>query len=90
MSTNEFSVYQFLPDDMYERVREFVSVEEAMDAFMHYTNNVATRMGITERVIITDGGDCVVAEWKKGKGYVFPPELAEVYKEISQKPGGIK
>jgi hypothetical protein len=25
------------------------------------------------RVIITDGGDCVTAEWLHGKGVVFPP-----------------
>jgi hypothetical protein len=29
-------------------------------------------MGITERVIITDGGDSTVFEWKKDEGVVFP------------------
>jgi len=84
MSTNEFSVYQFSTEDIgsiQERVREFVPVDEAMKAFMHYTNNVATKMGFTERVIITDGGDCIVAEWKKGEGYTFPPELVAAYKK---------
>ncbi len=78
--SNEFSVYQFLPDGIYERVREFVGADEAMKAFLHYTTNVATKMGFTERVIITDGGDCVVAEWKKGEGCTFPPELVRAYK----------
>ena len=73
MSDNEFSVYQFLKGDICERVRSFVSAEEAVNAAKHYTSNVAVKMGITKRVIITDGGDCVVFEWLKDKGVVFPP-----------------
>ena len=75
MSPNEFSVYQFLKGDITERVRDFVGLEDALKAFVHYTTCVAARMGITERVIITDGWDCIVAEWKKGEGITFPPEL---------------
>jgi hypothetical protein len=83
----EFSVWQWLgPEELQERVREFVSAEEAMNAFMHYTNNVAVKMGVTQRVIITDGGDFTAAEWKKGEGYTFPPELvAEAKKRGVQK-----
>lgn len=70
----QYSVVQFFAnqDGAYEYVRQYVGAKEAMDAFDHYTNNVATRMGMVERVIITDGGDNVVAEWEKGKGLVFP------------------
>jgi hypothetical protein len=71
---NEFSVCQFFEDDSYEYVRRFVSAEEAMKAFRHYTNNVATRLGVVKRVIITDGGDCIAAEWQLGKGITFPPQ----------------
>jgi len=67
MGRNEFSVYQWFPDGSYEKVREFVSAEEAVAAAKFYTNNVAAKMGITKRVIITDGGDCVAWEWKEGK-----------------------
>jgi hypothetical protein len=70
-SSNEFSVYQFFKDGSSERVRSFVSAEEAMGAFNHYTTNVASRMGITARVILTDGGDCIAMEWQHGKGIVF-------------------
>lgn len=73
MSDNEFSVYQFLEGDICERVRSFVSAEEAVKAAKHYTTNVAVKMGITKRVIITDGGDCITFEWLKDKGIVFPP-----------------
>lgn len=75
MSSGEFSVCQFFEDGSYERVREGVSAEEAVHAFGHYTTNVVARLGIiVERVIITDGGDCVNMEWIRGKGITFPPE----------------
>lgn len=71
---DEFSVYQFFVTGEYERVRSFVSAEEATRAFRHYTNNVATAVGIIEKVIITDGGDHTVAEWKKDEGITWPKE----------------
>jgi hypothetical protein len=70
---NEFSVYQFFKDNSYEKVRSFVSAEEAVTAFNHYTTNVASRIGITARVIVTDGGDSIVFEWKSGLGITFRP-----------------
>lgn len=70
----EFSVCQFFADGTYEYVRRFVGAEEAVMAAKHYTNNVAVRMGLVKRVIITDGGDCCVFEWKAGEGVVFPPK----------------
>lgn len=75
---NEFSVYQFLADDTQERVRHMVSAEDAMTAFQHYTHNVAVKLGITKRVIITDGGDSTCAEWVAGKGITFPPPPKQV------------
>lgn len=68
-----FSVYQFFEDDSYERVRFAVSIEEAKKAAKHYCTSVAARMRFTVRVIITDSGDCIVFEWKKDEGVVFPP-----------------
>jgi len=81
MSGNEFSVYQWFPDGSYERVRSFVSAEEAVSAARFYTTNVASRMGITQRVIITDGGDCVAWEWLKDKGVVFGEKSCETHKD---------
>lgn len=69
----EFSVYQFFMDGSYERVREFVDEETAVKAAHFYTHNVSARMGLTTRVIITDGGDCCCFEWKYGEGVTFPP-----------------
>ena len=72
MNTNEFSVCQFFEDDTHEYVRRYVSAEEAVKAARHYTTNVAVKMGITKRVIITDGGDCITWEWINGIGQTFP------------------
>src|SRR4051794_22175931 len=71
-NSGSFSVYQFLIDGTQEQVRSFVSAEEAVKAAHHYTHNVAAMAGITLRVIITDGLDCTVFEWRKGEGVVFP------------------
>ncbi len=72
MAQGEFSVCQFFEDGQYEYTRRYVDIQEATDAFAHYTNNVACQMGITKRVIITDGEDCTVAEWKHGEGLFGP------------------
>jgi hypothetical protein len=74
MDPGEFSVYQFFHDGTYEKVREMVSADEAVKAAKHYCSCVAAQMGITVRVIITDGGDCTSFEWKRGEGVVFPPQ----------------
>ena len=67
----EFSVVQFFPNGRCEYVRRFVSVEEAAQAFKHYTTSVAAGRGMVTRVIITDAGDCTNAEWQFGKGLVL-------------------
>jgi hypothetical protein len=71
MAHGEFSVYQFFDDGTYECVRQYVDAKEAVEAAHHYTHNVATMVGIIERVIITDGGDITCFEWTKGKGVTF-------------------
>ena len=68
----KYNVCQFFPDGSYEYVRRFVPAEEAMTAFKHFTNSVGARLGTTVRVIITDTGDCINAEWEYGKGLTYP------------------
>jgi hypothetical protein len=53
---------------------KYVSLEEATKWFKHHTTNVTAKVGITQRVIMTDGGDCIVAEWQHGKGIIWPKE----------------
>ena len=67
----EFSVCQFFEDGSYEYVRRHVDAKEAVEAAHHYCNSVAAKLGITTRVIITYGGDCVNFEWQFGKGVTF-------------------
>lgn len=79
---NEFSVCQFFADGSYEYVRRNVGAEEAVIAARHYTDNVAVKMGLTKRVIITDGGDSIVFEWKAGEGVTYPtPEQRQAARE---------
>lgn len=68
----EFSVAQFFEDGTWEYVRRFVDASEAVTAALHYTDNVACKMGITKRVIITDGFDRCVFEWRHGEGVMWP------------------
>ena len=70
--SNEFSVCQFFKDGTYEYVRRYVSAEEAFNAVKHYTTSIGAKLGITRRVIITDGGDCCCFEWQYEKGITFP------------------
>jgi hypothetical protein len=76
----EFSVCQFFIDGSYEYVRRYVDAEEAVHAFKFYTTNVASKIGATTRVILTDGGDCVNMEWKFGEGIVYPEDMKGVNK----------
>ena len=68
-NSGEFSVYQTFEDGTTERVRTFVPLSDAFDAFRHYTTNVAVTMGIVKRVIMTDRNDFTVMEWQHGHGY---------------------
>lgn len=72
----EFSVAQFFADGSYEYVRRYVSAEEAILAFYSFTQSVGARLGTTRRVIVTDGGDSINAEWIQGK-FTYPPELVQ-------------
>jgi hypothetical protein len=69
MTEELYSVFQFFTDGSYEKVREFVPAQQAVEAFKHYSTSVGARCGIVERVIITDSGDCTNLEWRLGRGY---------------------
>lgn len=73
----EFSVYQFFPDETYEAVKRFVGPGEAVQCARSLTTSVGGRVGTTRRVIITDGGDFCVFEWKFGEGVTFPKTQGE-------------
>ena len=43
--------------------------------FVRCINSIDGRSGTLRRVIMTDGVDCIVAEWTHEEGMVFPPKL---------------
>jgi hypothetical protein len=47
--------------------------KEASRAFQYYTSSLGAQLGLTMHVIIIDGSDCVVREWKFEQGVTFPP-----------------
>lgn len=75
-SSGQHSVCQFFQDGTYEYVRRLVGATEAADAAIHYSSSVGAQLGMTRRVVITDGGDCINWEWRFGEGVVFPPPTA--------------
>jgi hypothetical protein len=80
-----FNVCQFFPSGQYEYVRRRVSAEEAFEAFTHYITCVGARIGTTVRVIITDGGDSICAEWIRGIGLTYPTkEMMDEHSKASK------
>lgn len=79
MADGEFSVCQFFMDDSYDYDVRYVDSETAMQSFKDRISSVGAQVGTTRRVIITDGGDCINAEWEFGKGLTFP--TAEAHNE---------
>lgn len=77
----EFSVYQWFPNDQYEKVCEFVDSETAVRMALNLCVSIGGRLGTTVKVMITDGGDCSTWEWTHEEGMIFPPEIAGLLKK---------
>jgi hypothetical protein len=76
---NQFSVYWWDADGGQHDELRFVDGEKAVSACRRLTHGPAAMLGIVDRVIITDGGDCTCFEWKKELGLVWPtPEKGEM------------
>lgn len=71
----EFSTYQFFENGYHEEVCRFVEAERAVTIARSLINSLGGKLGTTQRVIVTDGGDCTVFEWKHDEGIVWPEEL---------------
>ncbi len=78
MSAGEFSVAQYFKTGDYDYEIRFVDMKTAVNVFAFLCTNVAAQVGLTQRVIITDGDDFVNAEWQFGQGVTFPPELKNI------------
>ena len=71
--TEAFSVFWWDELGLSYRDASFVDAEAAVRAAKSLTDRPAARLGTIQRVIITDGGDCTVFEWRHGAGVTFPP-----------------
>lgn len=77
MTEERFSVCEFYSDGSYTYLKpRFISAREAMRMASHSITSVGAQIGIIQRVIVTDGGDCINFEWKYGLGVTFP-QLSE-------------
>ncbi len=72
MTCGEFSVWQFFPNDLQERVLQGVDEKTAVDQAWRLTQSVGGRLGIITRIIIVDGGDDTCFEWITGRGVTYP------------------
>lgn len=70
--TETFNVCQYFPNGSYDYIKRYVTAEEAMATAKNYIGRPAAIVGIIQRLIITDGGDCIVFEWQFNKGITFP------------------
>ena len=73
-NSKEYSVYLWFEDGSYHRELQHVDMVTAVAKATSMCTNVGAQMGITQKVMITDGGDCSIFEWEHGKGIVHPPE----------------
>ncbi len=71
-----FNVVTFDADDRSTYVARGLDVFNAVHRMKRETTNVAAQLGAVKRIIITDAGDLVVAEWIYGRGIVYPKGLA--------------
>ncbi len=69
----EFSVWWDDPEGSHHNELRFVTPERAVEMALSLAHRPAAHIGIIQRVIITDGGDFTVFEWKHKQGIVFPP-----------------
>ncbi len=77
----EFSVYWWDPSGTYYEEARFVPVEAAMEKVKSLLlRKPARAMRLFQKIMITDGGDCCVFEWKIDEGVVFPPDLKGQWK----------
>ncbi len=71
LGQGEFSVWWWDADGNQHEELRFVSAETAVKRAHTLTHGPASVLGIVQRVIITDGGDCTNFEWKHKEGVVY-------------------
>ncbi len=70
----EYSVWWWDRDGGQHEELRFVPARQAVEAAHRLTRGPAARLGMVQRVIITDGGDCINFEWRDGRITFGGPE----------------
>lgn len=68
----EFSVYWWSRENDQFTESRFILLDLAMHQVKRLTQGPAAQLGMVSRVIVTDGGDQIVFEWKKDEGITWP------------------
>jgi hypothetical protein len=71
----EFSVYKYSNPRRYDVVCSDVLLRVAAAHIVDCINSTEAKDGAVFRIILTDGGDRIVFEWKYDAGVTFPPNL---------------
>ena len=71
----QFAVLLFSENGKRRYACRFVSARDATRAFEFCIRNVEARDGRTMRVVVTDRHDCILREWKWGRGVTFPSKV---------------
>jgi hypothetical protein len=71
--SEEYSVALYFPSGDYIYERRGLSDEAAVNLAKECSERPAAKIGLIERIIITDDGDDTVFEWQYGRGVTFPP-----------------
>jgi len=70
-----FNVVQYFSDGKWEELSHHVPAETAFERFRSATMSIGASIGTTASVLITDvKTESVCAEWRYGKGIVFPTQ----------------
>jgi hypothetical protein len=73
MSDDRFSVCAFNVDGSHTYLEpRFVRAPEAVRMALSCIESASAQLGLTHRIIITDGGDDTTFEWEHGRGVIFP------------------
>ena len=72
LSSPEFSCYWWDRDGGQHEELHFLPFHKCLLAAKRLATGPASILEIVSRVIITDGGDSIVFEWKQGLGITWP------------------
>jgi len=72
LSRPEFSVHAFLKDGRNWPVVRFVDAASAMHAAKRATEATLGPVTKATRIIVTNGADETILEWKRGEGVTWP------------------